>query len=144
MGLVNLPNNVLEKMSPHDRKEYALAVGHPNAGKTRSEIEQALALKAEKDLQAEIRQYLDLKEIVFINPAMFRKSQLPEGWPDFTFAFRGIPVLWECKSYSGKLRETQERIVTLLVGNGWRFRLIRSVEQARDHLREIELERSAS
>jgi hypothetical protein len=67
MGLVNLPNNVIEKMSPQDRKEYGLAVGHRNAGRTRSEIERDMALKAEKDLQAEIRQYLSLKEIVFIN-----------------------------------------------------------------------------
>lgn len=144
MGMTNLPSNIIDKMSAYDRKEYALAVGHPNAGKTRSEIERDLELKAEKDLQAEIRQYLDLKEIVFVNPAMFKRSELPVGWPDFTFAFRGVPILWECKSAKGELRESQERIVTLLVGNGWRFQLIRSVEQARDHLRQIELERSAS
>jgi hypothetical protein len=141
MGLTYLPSNVLEKMSMSDRKEYALHVGIPNAGKTRSDIERELALKAERDLQSEIRQYLELREIIFINPAIFRKSQLPVGWPDFSFAFCGIPILWETKSLQGKLRENQASIVAKLVRNGWRFRLIRSVEAARNHLRDIELER---
>jgi hypothetical protein len=73
---------------------------------------------------------------------MFRKSQLPLGWPDFTFAFCGVPILWECKSLKGELRESQEQIVGQLVRNGWRFRLIRDLGQARGHLREIELDQS--
>jgi len=141
MGLTYLPNNVLEKMSISDRKEYSLHIGISNAGKTRSEIERELAFKAERDLQSEIRQYLELREIVFINPAMFRKSQLPAGWPDFSFAFCEIPILWETKSLQGKLRDSQASIVAKLVRNGWRFRLIRSVEEGRNHLRDIELER---
>jgi hypothetical protein len=138
---VVLPRNILDKMSERDRREYALHVGYPNAALTSSELEHKLTTSAENELQNQIRQFLNLKEIVFINPAMFRKSQLPEGWPDFTFAFCGIPILWECKSIAGKLRESQERIVYQLVGNGWRFRLIRSLEEARGHLRQIEIER---
>ena len=57
---------------------------------------------------------------------MFRKSELPPGWPDFTFAYLSVSVLWECKSLTGELRDSQERVVGQLIRNGWRFRLIRS------------------
>lgn len=141
MGISHLPQRIIDRLSEIDRRQYALHVGHPNAGRTSSDIEQKLAARAERELQDQIRQYLNQKGVPFICPAMFRKSQQPRGWPDFTFAFCGVPIIWECKSANGKLRGSQERIVAELVRNGWRFRLLRSLTEARDHLREIELER---
>lgn len=138
---VVLPQRVIDRMSERDRQEHACHVGHPNAGLTSSEIGQKLTAQAERELQDQIRQYLSQKEILFICPPMFKRSELPLGWPDFSFCHRGTPVLWECKSLTGKLRESQKRIVGQLVRNGWRFRPIRSLIEARGHLREIELER---
>jgi len=141
VGTLRLPQRIIDCLSEIDRRQYALHVGHRNAGLTSSEIEQKLTVRSERELQDQIRQYLNQKGVPFICPAMFRKSQLPRGWADFTFAFCGVPIIWECKRANGKLRGSQERIVADLVRNGWRFRLLRSLTEARDHLREIELER---
>jgi hypothetical protein len=138
---VVLPRNILDKMSERDRREYALHVGYPNTALTSAEVEQKATAQAERELQKQIRQFLNLRDILFICPAMFRKSQLPPGWPDISFVYRGVPILWECKSFAGKLRANQEHIITELVRNGWNFRLIRSLEEARSHLRQIDLER---
>jgi len=141
VATTHLPQRIIDLLSERDRQEYALHIGHPNAVLTTAEIREKLTGQAERELQGQIRQYLNQKGVHFICPAMFRKSQLPPGWPDFTFAFYGVSILWECKSLTGELRESQEQIVGQLVRNGWRFRLIRDLEQARGHLREIELER---
>lgn len=141
MGTSHLPQRIVDLLSPDDRQEYALHIGHPNAGRSSSEIEQKITGRAERELQNQVRQYLNQKGVSFICPAMFRKSELPLGWPDFTFAYQGIPVLWECESLKGELRESQERVVVQLIRNGWRFRLIRSLEQARIHLRKIDQEK---
>jgi hypothetical protein len=141
VGFTYLPQRLVDRLSEADRREYAFHVGNANAGFTTYELEQKLAARAERELQKQIRQYLSQKEVVFICPPMFKRSELPPGWPDFTFAFCGVPIIWECKNSTGKLRESQKQIVDQLVANGWRFRIIRSVEQARNHLREIDLER---
>jgi hypothetical protein len=141
VGFTHLPQRVIDRMSELDRQQYALHVGNSNAGFTTYELEQKVNARAERELQKHVRQYLSQKEVVFICPPMFKRSELPPGWPDFTFAFCGVPIIWECKSSAGKLRESQKQVVAQLGDNGWRFRIIRSLEQARNHLREIDLER---
>src|SRR4029077_9251799 len=75
---VVLPRNIVDRMTEPDRKEYARHVGCPSAGLTTSELAQKITVQAEKELQNQIRQYLGQKEICFICPPMFRRSQLPE------------------------------------------------------------------
>jgi len=138
VGLTYLPQRLVDRLSEADRREYALHVGHPNAGLTSADLEHKRQGLAEKQLQNELRQYLSLKGILFICPPMFKKSMLPAGWPDFTFAHCGTPIVWEAKTLTGELRTNQELIVGQLVRCGWHFRLIRSLEDARRHLHEIE------
>jgi hypothetical protein len=143
MGLIGfLPQHVVEKMTEDGRRAYGKAVGHRNAGKTQAEIEEEIAVKEERKLQEDLRQYLNGKigDDQYINPSMNKRSPLPPGWPDFTFCYRGFPVLWECKKYKKKLRDNQEEIVQKQIQNGWRFALIRSLTQARDFLRDLDQE----
>jgi hypothetical protein len=128
-----LPQRVIDRMSESDRKQYARHAGHPTAALTRQEIETKLCLEAERRLRSEIRQYLGLKQIDYVNLAKFPSY--------FTFTYRGVRVIWESESSQARLQERQDRTVVLLLKSGLRFRAIWSIEQARDDLRAIELER---
>lgn len=132
-----IPNHILEKMDPKDRPKGP-------AGMTASEIHSASVDKAEKGLQKEVGDYLrGCKEVEFINPPMHKRSSLPKGWPDFTFAFKppgsdiGIPITWECKRITGSLDPDQITMRDRLIKNGWQWRLIRHLGEAKAHLNEL-------
>lgn len=134
MGISHLPQRIIDRLSESDRKQYARHVGHPNAALTRQEIDTKLVVEAERQLRSEIRQYLGLKQIAYVNLAKFPSY--------FTFTFLGVRVIWESESSQGRLQERQDRTAVLLLKSGLRFRVIRSIDQARDDLRAIELELS--
>lgn len=124
-----LPNNILEKMDPKDRK----IIHQKTAAET---VSDAIA-KSEKELQEQIASLLRRKSIPYIRAAMFKRSSLPVGWPDFTFAFFGIPLGWECKTESGELSIEQKRAHWALQACGWRIEVIRSLSQAQVSLSGI-------
>ena len=91
--------------------------------------------KAEKELQGQINDLLSRYAVVYLRPAMFRKTQLPPGWPDYIFAYWGKPFAWECKvekpgTVRGEPRPEQVKMLNALAGNGWNVSIIRSLEQA--------------
>jgi hypothetical protein len=135
-----LPQHVVELMTAEGRAAYAKAIGCPAAGKTLEELAGDAETEAEKKLQKEIGQYLQLRELAYINPSMNRKSPLPPGWPDFTFCYRGFGVLWETKRAKAKFEESQKKLIPKLIKNGWRFGRIESLTAARDFLRELDNE----
>ncbi len=96
-----LPPNILRAMSPKDRQPLG------KIGKLNSEIDEAQQFEQEGALQKEIRQYLNMRGITYINPPFGKKSQLPEGWSDFTFSYHGHFCVIEAKAKSGKLSPAQ-------------------------------------
>lgn len=108
------------------------------AGKLASEIHASNIAKAEKDLQDEIRRYLNFHQIPFICPPMNKKSSLPIGWSDFSvFPDGGRVVFWECKAVGASLRPEQIIFRDRIVAYGYPWRLIRHLGEAQAHLREI-------
>lgn len=126
-----LPDHFLRLMSASDRQAIKQRTAEETAMRTEA--------KTEKILQEQICCLLRRSEIPYIRPSMMKCSQLPVGWPDFTFAYRGYPIAWECKI--GNKMPTEEQIVMgdKLERNGWRTAIIRTLLDAQGFLYRIEL-----
>lgn len=95
---------------------------------------------AERDLQQAIADTLKERGICFIKAKRTFPTNLPKGWPDFTFAYRGVPFALECKSPLTKhgragLSVEQEGMRLLLVANGWHHHVVTSLIQLDSLLR---------
>jgi hypothetical protein len=110
-----LPDHMLRLMSPEARRKEFPGV----AGMTSDEVREHVKVKDERELQRMISDYLRLHQIAFINPPMNKKSTLPEGWPDFTFAYRSHPIAVECKVWGEKPRPSQITTMDRMRENGW-------------------------
>jgi hypothetical protein len=121
-----LPQNVVNKMDPADRKRLGV--------RTRHEDNLRWSERAEKQLQEQVAALLDRNDIVFIRPPMNRRSTLPSGWPDFTGAYNGIPFAWECKTGDAVCSDDQVHMQAKLLANGWRVRVIRTLGEAQEEL----------
>jgi hypothetical protein len=126
-----LPDNILRLMAAQDRA----ALG--KSGRTAAESFALAEAKTESELQEQICSMLRRREIVFIQPAMFKRSSLPVGWPDFTFAYCGVPVAWECKSARGLLSEEQLCMHPQMTACGWQVSVIRELREAIEILNNI-------
>lgn len=123
-----LPENILNKISPEDRKSLG------KAGLTREDCEKRAQVKNERELQRLIVGYLGTKGLEVLWHRTDKKSHATLGWPDLTFAAKGKAICWEVKWDKGKLSEAQELMAQRLKKNGWRFSVIRSFEQAKREL----------
>lgn len=131
-----IPPNLLRLMSKEDRESCGKGNELPE------EIAVKVEAQAEKELQREICQYLRLKHIQFINPPMNKRSILPEGWPDFTFAYKGKPIALECKTATGKLSREQAAMHLLLMADGWLVRTVRTLQEVKEILDTIDKEKA--
>jgi len=129
-----LPEHCLKLIAKRDREPLG------KAGRTMGEIYEAADKKAELDLQGEIAGYLRLHEIEYIKPDGRKKSPLPAGWPDFTFAYRGVPVGMEVKTEKGALSSDQTSRHMAMRANGWRMVIVRSIPDVQALLRAIDAE----
>lgn len=127
-----LNERILRLMSPADRAKLG------KAGITAAEAAEKCALKDESELQSLIRQYLRLNGVEFINPDMRKKSQLPAGWPDFTFCYRGVPVGAECKIEGEKPRQEQSERLEKMQRNGWVTMVVYSVADIQQLMRSVD------
>lgn len=126
-----LPENILRCIPPAERKPLGAA------GMTAAEaVEKAKAGQEEK-LQVELSQYLNLLSVEFIRPSMRKRSALPPGWPDFTFCYRGVPIVVECKTEVGRLSADQVAMRDKLQRNGWTYILALCLDDVRFVLRGI-------
>ena len=81
--------------------------------------------RSEKEAQKEISQLLSVKGIEFLCPPMHKRSGLPIGWPDLTFAYmpkgsvQAIPVALEVKVWGQKPRPEQSARHEAMRRNGW-------------------------
>lgn len=127
-----LPEHILKLMSARDRA----ALG--KAGWTADECIAKVEHKLESELQGQIADLLRLRDVRYIRPPMRKKSPLPPGWPDFSFAYRGVPVVIECKVGRNQLDPDQVRMRDELVANGWRHYVARTLADVQAVLREID------
>lgn len=125
-----LPDHVLRLMSAEDRK----LIGQTTAAESLA-IAKA---RDERELQEQICSLLRRRDVPFIRPAMFRKSQLPPGWPDITFGYRGAPIGWECKSAIGKLSPEQLEMHAKMKACGWQISTIRTLQEAVEILQKLD------
>jgi hypothetical protein len=124
-----IPENFLKLISPANRK----ALG--KAGQTAEEAMAAYSARSEKELQKQICNLLRLRGIIFLNPAMSKKSPLPIGWPDFTIFLDGGKVLFlECKFEGGKLTDEQFIYATRLANRGYAHHVVRTLREVQDLL----------
>jgi len=129
-----LPSKILEKMAPADRRKHFPG----NAGLTADECRSKALKGLEKDLQKQLSALLNRRGIPYINPPMHKASSLPLGWPDYSiFLPGGKTIFWEAKVNSS-LRPDQAKVRDILQNNGHEWRLIRSLFEAQEHLREVE------
>lgn len=127
-----LPENILRCLSQKDRR--ALGRGAMTASEA---LEKAKAGEEDR-LQSDIRQYLNLHDLQFINPNMRKKSALPKGWPDFSFVYRAVAIVVECKTEEGRLDPDQQIMRHKLQKDGWRYVLAQSLADVQQVFREID------
>lgn len=127
-----LPESLLRLMTPAARAKLG------KAGRTMADIETEQAAKNEKELQCQLRSLLALRHVMAMSPRFGKSSGILPGWPDITFAYRGVPCLWEVKYGRNGLEEVQENLRPLLMSNGWRYAVIRSVDEGRAFLNLID------
>lgn len=127
-----IPERLLKLMTPAERKRLG------KAGRTMDDIEIERAAKSEAELQCQLRSLLALRGIVAMSPKCGKASGILPGWPDITFAYRGIPCVWEAKFGQNDLQDVQAQLKPRLEGNGWRYAVIRSVDEGRAFLNQIE------
>lgn len=127
-----LPDNVLRCMSPSDRRSLGQM--------TQEECIRKAEVKSERQLQNAVVGLLRLRGIEPLVPTFGKKTRISEGWPDITFAAYGIPCVWEVKLPHGKLSTEQHQMAVRLLShpNSWRWRVIRSVDDAISELKELE------
>lgn len=140
-----LPERMLRLMSVQDRA----SIGQ----KTKAEVLEQGEVKSERQLQGMIVNLLRLRGIEPLWHRCDKKGRATVGWPDITFAVQtgrytynneprftqSIPCCWEVK-LNGKLSEDQRKMMETLVLGGWRWRLIRSVDEARLELKNMGVE----
>lgn len=135
MGLTGpLPDHILRKMTPEQRKPLG------KAGMTHEEAESKAEAGKELELQGEIAAYLRMKEIVYAKPDPRKKSAFPEGWPDFTFCYRGLFCGVEVKTAVGRLSEAQVKMHEQMRAepNGAIVIVARSLEEVKKLLHRID------
>lgn len=127
-----LPDAVLRRMSPEDRKKLR------KAGVTAEEAQASFVAKNERELQGQIGSMLHRRGIWYDWDTTHRRRVGTLGTPDFLFCYLGKAVAWEVKFAKGKLRPEQESARQVMLSNGWHWSEIRSYQDALDALREIE------
>lgn len=149
-----LPDRIARMLTPAERAKM---------GKGAMTAEEAIAkadARTERELQEQIRTLLEAhRGIVVIWSRMDRKATTPPGTPDFIFAVGPPDVIknaswpgfrlgqevfacaWEIKNAHDKLDPEQvkmrDRMTT--APNAWRYRLISSLEAARQELAQMGL-----
>lgn len=123
-----LPDNVLKRMSPEDRKPLG------KSGLTQAECQERIDDRSEKQLQRDIADYLRQRGIPFACSRMDKPTTSTIGWPDFTFPFGGKFWSLECKSKTGKLSTEQELCGSLILANGGEYKVVRSLTEVKNWL----------
>lgn len=129
----SIPEHVRKLIQPEDRGELKAP--------TQPEADAKFNLKREKELQENIARLLTQRNICFFRQRMDRKTSGTIGWPDFTFAIRGLACAVECKSpHGGSLTQEQNSVLLELSRNGWRVLVCRTEDWLLQFIRTVEQE----
>lgn len=118
-----LPEHVLKLVSAEDRKKLG------KAGVTAAEAAEKGLARAERELQGEIVQYLNLQRIEVLWHRTDKKSHATIGWPDLTFCKDGVPWGIEVKTDAGRVRPEQYETMRKMTCNGWQCSIVRSFKE---------------
>lgn len=127
-----LPNHILQKMSPKDRKDLGLLTSEEAIAKFEA--------KSERDLHKQISNFLSLRGIWFVHSRTDRPTTQSKGVPDYIFVASYIPVGMEVKFGKGKLTPEQTSTLNAMTSNGWRTYTVRSVPELKEILDGLERE----
>lgn len=127
-----IPDKVLRLMPAEERARLG------KAGRTLVEVFAEEDRRAERKIQQEIAQFLRMRDIPFDWKAMHRKSTATVGWPDFTLAYRGIPLALEAKTATGKCSPEQAALHTKLAAHGWGVHVVRGLPEVKALLDAID------
>lgn len=135
---------VLALMGPKDRARYAPAESLRLAPAAGSLVDTTAHLTVnayaeEQRLQAEIIAWLKGEGYEPGFSRMDRKSTLPLGWPDIFFAAHNrLAVAFEIKTEAGRTSPEQDERMARMQAAGWTVQVVRSLEFAKDFLRQVE------
>lgn len=119
-----LPENILKRMDQKDRASLG------KAGLTAAEAEAKKLDRDERELQCQIAQLLNLRNIPYFAQRMDKRSTGKRGTPDFICCYRGRFIALECKT--GNAQCTQEQLDTLskIQAHGGAAVVVRTLEEA--------------
>ena len=87
-------------------------------------------VKLEKQLQAQIRGFLERNGITVIQNRTDRATSNNVGTPDLLWAFKGKAIAWEVKLPGKRLTEEQEKMKAKLIADGWSYCTIYTYDEA--------------
>ncbi len=118
-----LPDKVLQRMSPADRKRLG------RAGVTSDEAQSKIEIKSERELQRQIANSLRLNDIPFNQDSMHKKRTGTLGWPDFTIVHKGETMFIEAKFGDGELSPEQVELHRRFALRGVKVHVVTSFTQ---------------
>ncbi len=128
------PDVFRDKIDAKDRQALGI--------KTKAQRIEEIERTSERELQADIRQELNRRDIPFVNPPMFKKSELQPGAPDFQFTYgAGHSVAFECKVGTNQQSPAQHKMEARLRRCGVKYFVITSMHEVLTILKAIEASR---
>ncbi len=126
-----LPENILKRMTPSDRKFMG------KAGVTSAESQERFNVANERQLQKLLSNELHRRGIVFGWSRSDKSTSYTAGWPDYTIIHNGRVLFWEVKFGAGKLSEDQILIHKKLALAGFTVEIVRKFDDAIESLKRI-------
>jgi hypothetical protein len=127
-----LPENILSKMSPADRKKIG------KAGVTSEEAALKQIVKSEGELQKLINNELNRREIWFAWSRMNKRTTSKIGTPDFLFSYKGKFCAVEAKHEKREPTKEQRDAIRSIQRNGGTVAVIRTFQGFLDFLRTLD------
>lgn len=109
---VVIPENILSKMVPADRKKYG------KAGRTQMEIAQQQYIQSERKIHSEFVAFLRRHELPYVHSDPTKKSSIQPGHPDFQVTRDLRSIYIEFKMADGRLSQVQQDYIEFLRRNG--------------------------
>jgi VRR-NUC domain len=119
-----LPNHVLVKMSPDDRKLLG------KAGRTAAECIERAEARTERAAQKLFASWLSLRSIYFIQARADKRSTIRAGHCDFSIFHAGKVLFIEMKGPGGRLSPDQETCIAELIEKGFSVVVAHSAVEA--------------
>ena len=118
-----VPEHILKRLPADVRAKMG------KAGRTMKECLEVAEARSEKELQEQIKSYLDRKSIYYVWSRMDRKTTTRTGTPDFLICKEGRFIGIECKTATGKQSDDQIKAQFQIEMSGGAYHLVRSYRE---------------